>query len=116
MSKHILVFRRLRNFKLLFIDLPRYFIKQAWRMPFGLIFFGKGIAFSFYRYNMKQLWAWYIFKVLKRINEFGNVMAIYRTEITQVQRFKKVTAFGDNSFNTGFQLAGHFPGKFFSYR
>ena len=67
-------------------------------MPFGLVFFCQGISFSFGCYNVQQLRARYLAEVFEGINQFGNVMSVYRTKIAQLQGFEQVAAVAHEAF------------------
>ena len=84
-------------------------------MPLGLIFLRKFISFPLHRFDMQNFWTGDIAQVSQRIHQLGDVMSIDRTEITKLQCFKQVAAAAHESFQTGFQFAGHFTRKILSY-
>jgi hypothetical protein len=66
MPKHILVLGWLGRIVHFLLNLARYFIEQAGRVPFGLIFLGQRIAFTLNGQYVQEFWT-------------GNVLQIVRT-------------------------------------
>jgi hypothetical protein len=89
-AEYILVFGRLRGIIYFFPDLTSYFIEKAGGMPFGLVFFGQSIAFTFGSNAMKYFRAWNFFQIFQYAYQVVDIMPIYRTKIPEFERFKQI--------------------------
>ena len=91
MPKDILIFWSLWRRRYFFKDLSGYFIKSAWSMPGSFIsVFRRGVSFTFYGHTMQYFGSWDISHILQNFHQMIHIVAIYWSEISQVQRFKKI--------------------------
>ena len=64
----------------------------------------------------KSLGPGIFFRSCKVSTKFIKIMPVNRAEITQFQCFEQVTAFAYKTFDTVFDLAGHFAAEMSAYR
>ncbi len=68
-------------------------------MPFGLVFFGKLVSFSFHGDAMQKFWPGNFFQVIKDFDQVSYIVSVNRAEVTETQRFKKIALFKQSRFH-----------------
>src|SRR5690349_8449510 len=91
MTKNILVLRRLRTLVSLLVDFTRDLVECPRRMPGGgVAFFGGGESLALDGDAVKDLRSLNILQIAEDGYQMIYIMAVDRTEIPQIQRFKKI--------------------------
>lgn len=67
-----------------------FFIEESRRMPNGCRSFCRSISFSFDCFDVQQFGTFHVFYVVEHSDELGQVVAVDRTKIADIEAFKEV--------------------------
>ena len=80
-------------------NLSCLWVELAWRMPDGLIVFGRGIAVSFLRVQMQQLGAFHVLQLSQDAHQLLHVVSVERSEVAYVHALEDVLLLGNGTLD-----------------